>query len=80
MQLQRVALENINAGDTFSLLDLPAADGKNFGTALVGYLATNSGKFREYLFHNTAMNHTLVLKGNWNAVSMVLTFNVTGQR
>lgn len=80
LQLQAVDLENINAGDTFSLLDLPAADGKNFGTALVGYLQTDSGKFRRYLFHNTAMNHTLSFKGSFNATSLVLTFNVSGAR
>lgn len=80
LQLQAVDLENINAGDTFSLLDLPAADGKNFGTALVGYLQTSTGKFRRYLFHNTAMNHTLAFKGSFNATSLVLTFNVSGAR
>ena len=80
LQLQRVAFENVNAGDTFQCLDLPAADGKNFGNALTGYLSQSNGKFREYLFHNTAMNHTLLLKGGWNASSLVLTFNVSGAR
>lgn len=80
LQLQRVEFENVNVGDTFSLLDLPAADGKNFGNALVGYLAQSAGKFREYLFHNTALNHSLLLKGAFNAVSLVLTFNVHGAR
>lgn len=80
LQLQAAELENINVGATFSLLDLPAADGKNFGNALTGYLALSSGKYRKYTFHNTAMNHTLVLVGAWNAVSMLLTFNVAGAR
>mgnify|MGYP001360951371 CR=1 FL=1 len=80
MQLQRVAFENVNPENTFSLYDLPSLDGKNFGTALVGYLAVNSGKFREYTFHNTALNHTLLAKGGFNAVSIVLTFNITGAR
>lgn len=80
LQLQRVAFENVNTGDSFTLLDLPAADGKNFGNALSGYLAVSSGKYREYLFHNTALNHTLVFKGSFNAVCVVLTFNVTGAR
>lgn len=80
LQLQRAEVENVNVSDTFSCLDLPCADGKNFGTALTGYLATTSGKFREYLFHNTAVNHTLLFKGAWNMVSVLLTFNVTGAR
>lgn len=80
LTLQGVELENINAGDTFNLLDLPAADGKNFGTAVTGYLAASSGKFRGYSFRTTALNHTLVLKGAWNAVSVVLTFTIHGAR
>lgn len=80
LQLQRVDFENVNVGATFSLLDLPAADGKNFGNALTGYLAASSGKYREYLFHNTALNHTLVFKGAFNAVSLTATFNVSGAR
>lgn len=80
LQLQGVEVENINVGSAFSLLDLPAADGKNFGAALSGYLALSAGKYRKYLFHNTSMNHTLVFKGAWNAVSLVCTFNVAGSR
>lgn len=80
MQLQRVAFENVNQNSTFNLYDLPCTDGKNFGTALVGYLATNSGKYREYLFHNTALNHSLLAKGGFNAASIELTFNVSGAR
>jgi len=80
LQLQRVEFENVNVGDTFSLLDLPATDGKNFGTAVAGYLASTAGKYREYLFHSTAINHTLVMKGAWNAVALLLTFNVHGSR
>jgi hypothetical protein len=80
LQLQSAELENVNTGDTFSLLDLPAADGKNFGTALVGYLANSLGKIRTYLFHNTALNHSLLFKGAFNAVSFVITFNVHGAR
>ena len=81
LQLQRVALENIEtSGNTFWLYDLPALDGKNFGTAIIGYLAANHTKYREYLFHNTAMNHSLLFKGQFHAVSLVLTFNVSGQR
>jgi len=80
MQLQRVAFENVNQGATFNLYDLPSLDGKNFQSAIVGYLQVNTGKFREYLFHNTALNHTILAKGGFNAVSMVLTFTVSGAR
>jgi hypothetical protein len=62
------------------LLDLPSLDGKNLQAAIAGYLAQSTGKFREYKFHNTAMNHTLVAKGAFSAVSFQLTFNVGGGR
>ncbi len=80
LQLQGVEFENVNQGDTFTLLDLPSLDGKNFETAVEGYLAHSVGKLRRYSFHNTALNHTIVAKGAFNAVSFVLTFNVAGGR
>lgn len=80
LQLQSVEFENVNAGNTFTLMDFPAIDGKNFEGAVEGYLSTGVGKLRKYLFHNTAMNHTICCKGAFNAVSLVLTFNVAGAR
>lgn len=80
LQLQRVAFENVNPTATFELLDLPAVDGKNFSAAVSGYLAVNTGKYREYLFHNSALNHSLLAKGGFNAASVELTFNVIGAR
>lgn len=80
LTLQRVSFENVNAGNSFRLLDLPSLDGKNFNSAIIGYLHTSNGKHREYLFHNTALNHTLVFKGVFNAVCLLLTFNVASAR
>lgn len=80
MQLQSAEIENINQNATFTLLDFPSLDGKNFQPAVEGYLAESTGKFRKYNFHSTALNHTLGWKGNFNAVSFVLTFNVGGGR
>lgn len=80
LQLQGVELENVNAGATFSLYDLPSFDGKNYETPVEGYLNASSGKFRGYLFHTTALNHSLLCKGNFHLHSGVLTFNVGGGR
>jgi hypothetical protein len=80
LQLQGVEFENVNQGDTFTLLNLPSLDGKNFEPALSGYLTHSQGKLRVYRFHNTALNHTLVAKGAFTAISIVLTFNVAGGR
>ncbi len=80
LQLQQVEFENVNQGDTFSLLLLPSLDGKNFESPVSGYLHISAGKLRTYRFHSTALNHTLVAKGAFNATSFVLTFNVSGAR
>jgi hypothetical protein len=81
LQLQGVEFENVNVGDTFSLYDLPSYDGKVFQPAIVGYAVTGlTGKAVAYLFHNTAVNHSLLLKGAFTAVSLLLNFNVAGAR
>jgi len=80
LQLQEVDFENVNQGDTFSMSLLPSLDGKNFEPIVSGYLQESNGKFRKYRFHNTALNHTLVCKGAFNATSIVLTFNAAGGR
>jgi hypothetical protein len=80
LQLQAVEFENVNQGAAFTMLDLPSLDGKNFSPAITGFLQLSAGKMRQYLFHNTALNHTLVLKGSWNAVGVVMKFNISGSR
>lgn len=80
LQLQGVEFENVDQGVTFSLGLLPSLDGKNFQPIVSGCLSQSTGKFREYKFHTTALNHTLVCKGAFNAVSFQMKFNVAGKR
>lgn len=80
IQLQRVALDNIEAGNTFSLSALASLDGHNIATVKEGYLRTNVNKFREYLFHVTGLNISLLFMGGFNAVSLVLACNIHGRR
>jgi hypothetical protein len=80
MQLQSVEFENVNQGAMFSLYDLPSTDGKNLLPAIPGFPSKSIDKLRAYFFHTTALNHSLLLKGNFNAVSVCLTFNVAGAR
>jgi len=81
LQLQGVEFENVNVGDTFALYDLPTYDGKVFQPAIAGYQVTGTtGKAVAYSFHNTAVNHSVLLKGAFNAVSLLLNFNVAGAR
>jgi len=80
LQLQAVELENIDAAAPFSCIDLPALDGKTFQAPVVGYLAVTSAKYRRYNFHTTGINHSILCKGQFSLVSVVLTFNVHGGR
>lgn len=80
MQLQAVDFENVNQGDTFALYDMPSLDGKNLGTPIAGYPAAAVGKLRVYSFHNTALNHSILCKGAFNAVSIMLRFFTAGSR
>lgn len=80
LTLEGCEFENVNSNDTFSLYTLPSLDGKNFEAAVGGYLAHKAGQFRRYSFHNTALNHTLLAKGAFNAVSFLLTFTAGGDR
>lgn len=78
--MQGVELENVNPGATFDLILFPCLDGKTFEEAVPGYLDGNSGKTRRYRFRKTALNHSILWKGNFTAVSFVLTYTVHGAR
>lgn len=80
MQLQSVEIENVNPGATFSLYDIPSMDGKNLEGAIAGFPAAAVGKLRVYSFHRTALNHSILCKGAFNAVSLTLTFFTGGSR
>jgi len=82
LTMQAVEFDNVNVGDTFSLHLLPSLDGKVFEPAVEGYPVTPrpGSKAREYKFHKTAKNHSLLFKGAFNAVSLVLTFTTHGAR
>lgn len=82
LTLHAVEFENVNTGDSFTLHDLPSHDGKAFETPVSGYLmpVTAGSKARDYRFRQTAKNHSLLFKGAFNAVSVVLTFTTEGAR
>lgn len=80
IQLQGVELESVRAGVSFQLFNYYSADGKTLGIPKEGYLKINSESFREYLFHTTGVNHSLLFKGAFFINSLVLTFNIHGRR
>lgn len=80
--MQSVLFENVNVGDNFSLHLLPSMDGKVWYDVVEGYAMTPEAgsKAREYKFFKTGKNHSLLVKGAFNAVSLVLTMTAHGGR
>ena len=79
--LQAVDLENVHENAiNFSLYDFPSIDGKNPALKIRGYWKYGTNLFRRYLFHVTGINHSLLFKGAFDIVSLVITLTVHGRR
>lgn len=76
--LQRVELEVIKQAADTEVLCLMSLDGKNFEPAVSGYLHQSGELSREYLFNETGKNASVLVKGQFNLDSAVLTFTVHG--
>jgi hypothetical protein len=79
IQLDEVNVENIQPSATFSAYALSAIDGKNQIKSSLGLLAS-SGLYRKYGSRAIGINVSLVFKGAFNLVSLVLAFNIHGKR
>jgi hypothetical protein len=72
-------LENVAVGATVELFSRASLDGKNT-TDVQGTQVYVDENIRKFVFRNTAVNHALVIHGNFNAVSVVLTYILAGRR
>lgn len=79
LTLESVDVENVPAGATFSLFDWYTLDGKN-AIKKPAVKVKESGLVRKALFHITGLNHSLLFKGTFHVVSLVLNFHVHGNR
>lgn len=79
LQVDNIHLENVQAGYNFNLYILAALDGKNTNK-VVPYLLESTGLYRQYTSRAVGVNHSLVLKGAFSLVSLVLTFNIHSKR
>lgn len=79
LQMDSVELENIEAGDSFTLRMYSTIDGKN-GTLRTLPVSESSGFFRRYDCREVGKNHSLYLSGTFAVNSLVLSFNVHGKR
>jgi hypothetical protein len=81
LQLQELELENVNPNGNFSAVDYPSLDGKTFEPVVQGYENPDDvGKtMKRYLFSNTAKSHSLLFKGSFELLSILVWFNVHGR-
>lgn len=81
LELQEVEFENIKAGADFEFRGYPSLDGKNYLTSQPGYLQESTANYRRYSFPEmVGTNISLLFKGRFNLVSLLLWFNVHGRR
>lgn len=79
MTIESVEIENtIIPGETSCYL-MPSYDGKTLAAAVAGYNTGLTGLTQQYNFHTTAYNHSILLKGRFNAVSGVISYQVGGK-
>lgn len=75
-----VELENIDTvSDTLSVDSQVSLDGKNF-TLTSGTSSEEADNFREYKFRSTAKNHSIVLAGKFNLVTVQVRYTLAGRR
>jgi hypothetical protein len=73
-------IENVHPEAIFTCGDRRTLDGKNVIETVQGYLMQNNNLFREYRFRSAGLNHSLILTGAFNLVTIVLYFGEGGWR
>jgi hypothetical protein len=83
IQLHEIEIEGpqnsaIVASPNFSCVLLPSQNGRTFDTPVVPYQASIAGGLAVYHAHETAQNHSIVLKGAFNVNTVQLKFSPRG--
>jgi len=79
MTLLGVEVENASATATLTVTSQASLDGKNT-TNIEGTQTYSNDKLREYVFRNTAKNHSLVFIGKINTVTALVRYTINGRR
>lgn len=81
LELFEVEFENIKTGADFEFRGFPSLDGKNYLDSVPGYLLETGGNYRRYSFQSlVGTNISLLFKGRFNLISLLLWFGVHGRR
>ena len=78
MQLDTISIENVYDQNTFSLTVLTALDGKNTATT-TPYKLTSAGTLAVYGTRAIGINHSFIIKGNFQLSTLVLKFSLGGK-
>jgi len=79
INLLEVEVENVPASASLSVHSQAALKGKAF-VNVIGAIKDTSGELREYAFRSEATNHSLVFTGEFNLVTVQVTYSVTSKR
>lgn len=80
LTLEGVEVENTGGiSETLTVTDQASIDGKNT-VNIAGTKAYSDGELAEFVFHNTAKNHSLVFLGKLNAVTLLVRYFLAGRR
>lgn len=77
---QELVLENVEQDNTnFSTTLETTIDGKNLYASMAPTQVLNNGKLRKYNSLQTGLNHSIIVKGAFNLVSMILSLTSAGR-
>ncbi len=80
LQLEGVDVESTEPGLPLTCYDYATQDGKTFSGTPVSGFELASGQTKRYSFHNTGVNHSLMLIGTFKLNTVILKFTVGGDR
>ena len=80
LTLEAVGIESVMPADNFTCTNLPTLDGNTFLTPVVLYALPPSGVLRSFLSHTSGVNHTLIIKGQFDINTVEITYIVEGQQ
>lgn len=79
LTMESVEIENTIDTTQTSMHLIPTYDGKTMLAAVPGYNTGQLGLAQKWDFHVTGYNHSLLLKGRFNAVSGIISYNIHGK-
>ena len=77
--LQGVEVDNVESSAALDVTSMAALDGKT-STLVTGSLLTSVENLRKYGFRSTASNHSLLLIGKVNLITLFIIYTLAGRR